>query len=206
MLEDTSINPESMEEVSEKDISLENNEEERLDLNHSSVEESENISQDQVEILKKEISKNIDQIKRVQAEFDNYRKRIVKEKSEWKRIALADFLLEILDVVDNFDRALQSIPEDQHDSPLYEGFKLIDQQFHAILNRQGVEKINAMGTEFDPQVHEAVFSDFSPEIEENYVINEISAGFFHEGKLLRPSKVTVSLGPKEDKGSEETSS
>ena len=72
-----------------------------------------------IDLLKAEMAKNTNQLKRLQAEFDNYRKRMVKERADWKRLALTDFLLEILEVIDNFDRALQSVNDEQKEMPLY---------------------------------------------------------------------------------------
>lgn len=149
---------------------------------------------EEVKAIREELARNTDQLIRLQAEFENYRKRVLKERSEWKRLALADFLLELLGIIDNLERAVRSVPETDKKSSLYQGIEMILQQMMKVLTQYSLKKIPSLGIQFDPSLHEAISSEYS-EKEENQIIEEISSGYFFEDKLLRAAKVKVSLGP-----------
>jgi molecular chaperone GrpE len=137
-----------------------------------------------------------DRYLRLVAEFDNYRKRTEREMAAFKRRAADEILMAVLEVVDNLDRAMESA--DGCDPPdLAEGLKAIRGQMAALLQREGIEAIETVGTTFDPYEMEAVMKMPSEDVEEGCVVRELQRGYRGRGYILRPSKVIVSGGPPE---------
>ena len=134
---------------------------------------------------------------RASADFDNYRKRINKEKVEWREFAQEEIIAELLPVLDNFDRALAamltSIPNDH--VAFAEGMKLVHKQFIDILTLHKVTAIECVGKPFDPHFHEAVMTVPSAEFPEDTVVEEIQKGYMHNDKVIRPAMVKVSKPP-----------
>jgi molecular chaperone GrpE len=137
-----------------------------------------------------ELEAQRDRYLRLAAEFENYKKRTAREWRERVQSASAEVLLELLDVVDNFERALGS---EQEDSPRFRGLLLIQEQLSALLARRGVEPFTVTGTAFDPERHEALVS-LPSEIPAGYVCQELRRGYTQFGRLLRPAQVAVSTG------------
>ena len=135
---------------------------------------------------------------RLAAEFDNFRKRTEREMNEFKRRATDDVLLALLEVVDNLDRALGT-SEDCTDQDLFDGLTAVRAQMGLILDREGLEPINAMDRPFDPYEMEAVMRMPSADVAEGNVCGELLSGYRGRGYVLRPSKVIVSMGPEEPK-------
>jgi molecular chaperone GrpE len=135
-----------------------------------------------------------DRYLRLTAEFDNFRKRTEREMVEFKRRAADDVLVALLEVIDNLDRALEST-EECEPNDLEDGLIAIRNQMGAILQREGVESIKAVGVPFDPFEMEAVMRMPSEEVEEDSVVRELLKGYKGRGYVLRPSKVIVSAGP-----------
>jgi molecular chaperone GrpE len=133
---------------------------------------------------------------RLAAEFDNFRKRTEREMTEFKRRATDDVLLSMLEVVDNLDRALD-ISGDCTDQELFDGLTAVRAQMGLILDREGLEPINAMDKPFDPYEMEAVMRMSSADVAQGSVCGELLCGYRGRGYLLRPSKVIVSTGPSE---------
>lgn len=128
------------------------------------------------------------------AEFENFRRRTISEKSDWIKNATERIVLELCEVVDNFERALH--PEVEKNRESYEkGIELIFQQLNGVLKKEGVEKIEAMGEEFDPQFHEAL-AHIPSEIEDNKIAAVIQNGYTMNSKVIRPARVAVSNGEK----------
>jgi molecular chaperone GrpE len=139
--------------------------------------------------LKAERDDLYDRLLRKTAEFDNYRKRVDRERREQSDQAVADLLLELLSVVDDFDRALGV---EKADAASYrKGVALIHAKLHDLLKRQGVKPIEALGTDFDPNVHQAVAHEESPTHREGEVIGEMARGYMKGERLLRPAMVKV---------------
>lgn len=134
----------------------------------------------------------LDHLKRLQAEFENFRKRSAKEKEEFRKFVLEDFLIELMDVLDNFDRALGSFKSGQDLKSVQTGVEMIYKQFRDILARKGVEPIESMGQPFDPLKHDAVSYEESAEHPAHHVTAQLSKGYQLHGKVIRPSKVKVS--------------
>jgi len=152
--------------------------------------------QAQIDTLTQERSGLYDQLLRRQAEFENYRKRVDRERGETYQRARAEVLLEFLPVVDNLERALTSLESSQGDAEaLRDGVELIHKQFRDALGKFGLEPVASVGQAFDPHVHEAITTEATDEHEENTVIEEFQRGYKMGDKLLRPAKVKVASTP-----------
>ena len=137
-----------------------------------------------------------DRYLRLAAEFDNFRKRTEREMTEFKRRATDDVLLALLEVVDNLDRALET-SGDCTDQDLFDGLTAVRAQMGTILDREGLEPIDAVDRPFDPYEMEAVMRMPSADVAEGSVCREVLRGYRGRGYVLRPSKVIVSTGTEE---------
>lgn len=152
--------------------------------------------QSQVDVLLTERASLYDKLLRRQAEFDNYRKRVERERSELYQHGREDVLIQFLPVVDNFERALSSLEESEGDAEaLRRGVELIHKQFKDALSKLGLEAVEAVGRTFDPHVHEAVTTEATDKHKENTVIEEFQRGYKIGDRLLRPAKVKVASSP-----------
>ncbi len=145
-----------------------------------------------------------DRLLRLAAEFDNYRKRIEREREQILEWARADVISQILPIVDNFERALESARWVGDFTALVQGLDLIRKQFDAVLSRFGVRRIETIGQPFDPARHEAISTEERDDHEENTVIDEYQPGYMMGDRLLRPARVKVatrtsSPAPEEDR-------
>lgn len=171
-----------------------NRKDDSIHKNHEEKKESISISIKEYEELKKKASladEHLDMLKRLQADFENTKKRIEKEKLEFIKFANDEIISRLLPVLDNFRRALDNSLEEHSVKDIMEGVKLIDKQFEDVLKDFGLSPIEALGKKFDPHYHEAVFHEETDEYEEDVVIEEFQAGYLLNGKLLRASKVKV---------------
>ena len=133
-----------------------------------------------------------DRYLRLSAEFDNFRKRTLKEKIDLQKSANENLLEAILPVVDDFDRAMQSVDEAKDITAVKEGFKLISGKFHGFLNQQGVKEIDAVNKEFDTDLHEAITKIPAPTKKlKGKVVDVIQKGYYLNDKVLRFSKVVI---------------
>lgn len=152
--------------------------------------------QAQVDALTAEKASLYDQLLRRQAEFENYRKRMERERGELYQRGRDDVLLQFLPVVDNFERALSSLEASEGDAEaLRHGVELIHKQFTDALSKFGLEAVDAVGKTFDPHVHEAVTTEATDKHKENTVIEEFQRGYKIGDRLLRPAKVKVASSP-----------
>lgn len=150
----------------------------------------------QVDVLMSERASLYDKLLRRQAEFENYRKRVERERAELYQHGREDVLLQFLPVVDNFERALSSLEESEGDAEaLRRGVELIHKQFSDALTKLGLETVEAVGHTFDPHVHEAVTTEATDKHKENTVIEEFQRGYKIGDRLLRPAKVKVASAP-----------
>ncbi len=139
--------------------------------------------------IKAERDDYYDRLLRKTAEFDNFRKRTERERREHGDQAVVDLLLELLLVVDDFDRALSV---DSGDAASYrKGVELIHAKLQDLLRKQGVRPIEALGTDFDPNIHQAVVQEESPSHREGEVIGELQRGYMKGDRLLRAAMVKV---------------
>lgn len=150
------------------------------------VEEAENDDKEE------EIKKLNDRVLRLQADFTNYKNRVEKEKQSIYTYANEKLVLEILDVLDNFERAFSSVDEEIENDSFYEGVVMVYKQLLDALNKNGLEEIEAMNEKFDPNLHHAVMQEESDEFEEETVIDVFQKGYKLKDKVIRPSMVKVS--------------
>jgi len=140
----------------------------------------------ELQALKEERDGLYDRLLRKQAEFENYKKRIDRERSEFAQFASAELMRELLNVLDSFDRAFQNTGGDLG------GFQLIYKQLQDTMGRFGLKAIDTKGQTFDPNIHQAVATQPTDDVEENTVVEEARKGYTLNGRLLRPAMVVVS--------------
>jgi len=148
-----------------------------------------------------------DRLIRIAADFDNYKKRVQKEKSEFLNYANERLIKETLPILDNLERGYESMKSTSDLSSILAGVELIINQFKAVLKKEGVEAVESKGKDFDPMIHEAISQTPSNDHPPNTVIFEESKAYFLNNKLLRPAKVVVSKSLEskdEDKNEEES--
>ncbi len=152
----------------------------------------------EIKALRKENEELRDKYLRSLAEMENLRKRMERERQEFQKFALADFLRELLVVLDNFERALRT--EDQVDGKsLREGIEMIYRQYLDLLKKKGVRPIDSEDRKFDPTIHQAVLTEESEGVTEPEVGEVLQRGFWLEDRLLRPAMVKVRIPAKKDK-------
>lgn len=130
---------------------------------------------------------------RLHADFDNYRKRTLRDRDEQVTLAEMALLRSMLPVLDNFDRALAVLP--QEEAAWAEGVRLVHRQWLNVLAEQGLTAVDCLSQPFDPNLHEAVMRDESGEAEEGTILQELQRGYQYKSKLLRPSMVKVAVHP-----------
>ncbi|HEY3375246.1 MAG TPA: nucleotide exchange factor GrpE [Candidatus Aquicultor sp.] len=138
-----------------------------------------------------EATEYLDMLRRTQAEMDNFRKRMMKEHERVIECAAEGIVTELLPLIDNLERALDSARAGAERETLAGGVELIYSQLMTILGKQGVSVIDPGGVEFDPQAHQAVMQVESSEYGENVVAEVLQKGYELNGKLLRPAMVKV---------------
>ena len=132
-----------------------------------------------------------DKLTRQMAEFDNFRKRTEKEKSQMYEVGAKDIIEKILPVVDNFERGLGSVPEEEKNAPFVEGMEKIYKQLMTTLESVGVKPIEAVGQEFNPDFHNAVMHVEDDELGENIIAEEFQKGYMYRESVVRHSMVKV---------------
>lgn len=130
---------------------------------------------------------------RLQADFDNYRKRVAREKEEIYTTALGDLIKQLLPIIDNFERALDSFKSANLDPKYYDGLEMIYKEFIGILNKNGLEEIEALNCNFDPNLHHAVMKVEAEGDEENIIKEVFQKGYMLNNKVIRPSMVKVAV-------------
>ena len=138
-----------------------------------------------------QIAELTDKLKRQLAEFENFRNRTDKEKSQMYAVGAKDVIEKILPVIDNFERGLKSIPEDQKGGPVASGMEMIYKQLITVLSDLGVTPIEAVGQEFDPNLHNAVMHAEDEGLGENIIAEEFQKGYKYKDTVLRHSMVKV---------------
>jgi len=150
------------------------------------------LSPDDITKLIKEKEEYYDRLLRTQADFDNYRKRVQKERANLLRYGAENALVEILPAVDNIERAVSSArTHEESNAQLREGVELILNQFLDILKKLGVTPIETIGHPFDPNKHDALLRVHAPDAADGTVVDEICKGYYLHDKVLRPAQVTV---------------
>ena len=132
-----------------------------------------------------------DKLLRQMAEFDNFRKRTEKEKSAMYEIGAKDIIEKLLPVVDNFERGLAAVPEEQKEDAFVTGMEMIYKQMMTMLEGVGVKPIEAVGQEFNPDLHNAVMHVEDENVGENVVVEEFQKGYTYRESVVRYSMVKV---------------
>jgi molecular chaperone GrpE len=145
----------------------------------------------QLQVKEKEAAENQDKYLRAVAELENYKKRAARDRADSLKYGQENLIKDILPLVDNLDRAMAHACKSNDFEAFKEGLRLVQNQLNGCLEKQGVERIEAAGRDFDPNVHEAMLQVESPDHVHNQVVEEFEKGYLLNGRLLRPSKVSV---------------
>jgi molecular chaperone GrpE len=145
-----------------------------------------------LEEVEKEKNELSDRLLRTMAEFDNYRKRVAREKEDLIKYGNEKFAFDLLSVMDNFEKSLEQAKTSQEVEPVIEGIEMILKQFVSAMEKYHVKPFESVGEPFDPERHEAMAQQEHDEYEENTVIEEYQKGYCLKEKLLRPARVIVS--------------
>jgi len=148
---------------------------------------------DDIAASTKDLEEALDHLKRLQAEFDNYRRRTTRERAETADYAQARLVERMLPTVDDLDRACDAIPETERDASLLRGFLLVRDKLHQILAESGLERVSAVGEDFDPERHEALLTEPVDADRAGKVLDEFVAGYAFKGKVIRPTRVKVGV-------------
>jgi len=138
------------------------------------------------------LEESLDKFLRLQADFENYRKRIVKEKEDFRLFCLEDMMFQLLPVIDNFDRAISSFKAGDLDKKYIEGLEMVYNIFLDILNKNGLTEIDAVNCEFDPNYHHAVMQE-ETEKDDNVIKEVFQKGYMLNSKVIRPCMVKVAV-------------
>ena len=153
-------------------------------------------SDDPVAGLQADLDRFRDLAMRSQADFENYKKRSAREKEEAIKYANKNLLEKLVSIVDHFELGLEAARGAGEKSPIYSGMSLVLKQLQDLLSESGLQPIEAVGQKFDPNLHEAIAHEPSDEVPEEHVIRQTRRGYRLKDRLLRPSAVVVSSGPK----------
>jgi molecular chaperone GrpE len=150
--------------------------------------------QEQAELarLKTEAEENQQRFVRAQADFDNFRRRTQKEKEELAKYASMKLVTELVPVLDNFERAMATVPEGTETESFAKGIQMILRQLETVLTNEGLTAMEAVGQPFNPEFHQAIMQVESEEHEEGIVVEEVQKGYMLKDKVLRPAMVKVS--------------
>lgn len=143
----------------------------------------------QVEKLTGDLQEKKDRLLRLQADFDNFRRRSTKEREEISAVVTQNFCKDMLPLLDNFERAMAAETKDVE--AFQKGVEMIFTQFQEVLKKNGLEQIEAVGQKFDPNFHQAVMRVEDPEKEDDTVAQELQKGYMVKGRVIRPSMVQV---------------
>ncbi len=144
-----------------------------------------------LEKLEEKLAELEDKRVRQLAEFENFRKRSEKEKSQMFEIGAKSVVEKMLPVIDNFERGLQAVPEEEKETPFVQGVELVYKQFLTAFEELGVKPIEAVGKEFDPNLHNAVMMVDDEELESGTVAEEMQKGYLYKDNVVRHSMVKV---------------
>lgn len=165
---------------------------------NSDIEKSEREQIDslkaELNVLREEIAEKdnyYDKFIRLQAEFDNFRKRTLKEKGEFIKYANEALVLELVGLLDDFERSIRSADQKKDFDLLHQGVDMISRQLHSLLEEKGLKRIKSVGEKFNPHEHEAIEVVEDEEAEDNAILEELQPGWMLNGRIIRPAKVRV---------------
>ena len=201
MAESKNISPEEMEEeILENEEINDAAEEETVEEAEEAAAEEPEAEKEKGSFFKKKEKKHkkdekieelTDRVRRQMAEFDNFRKRTEKEKTQMFETGAKSIVEKILPVVDNFERGLAAVTEEEKGTPFVEGMEKIYKQMMTVLEEAGVKPIEAVGQEFDPNLHNAVMHVEDEEFGENIIAEEFQKGYTYRDSVVRHSMVKV---------------
>ena len=201
MAESKNISPEEMEEeILENEEIKDAAEEETVEEAEEAAAEEPEAEKEKGSFFKKKEKKDkkdekieelTDRVRRQMAEFDNFRKRTEKEKTQMFETGAKSIVEKILPVVDNFERGLAAVTEEEKGTPFVEGMEKIYKQMMTVLEEAGVKPIEAVGQEFDPNLHNAVMHVEDEEFGENIIAEEFQKGYTYRDSVVRHSMVKV---------------
>lgn len=172
---------------------------EKKDLKEKLVE----INEDELNKIKEQASKADeywDKLLRLQAEFDNAKKRMLKERSDFIKYANEEIILELLGVLDDLERSVEAAQTKHEDQQAFlKGIEMILSHLYEMLKKKGVKPIESKGKAFDPNIHEALMQEETDKFEEDTVIDELQKGYMLDGRVIRTSKVKVAKKKQEEK-------
>lgn len=177
------------------EVKIKSHEEELKELKELVSQQNKVISElgEEKEQLNAKLLEISDKYLRANAEFDNLRKRTVREKNDIRQLTLFDTVNSFLPLIDHFDLALKSNSIENIEA-LLKGMELIKSEFYRVLSNLGIKEIESVGKHFDPNFHDAIANEFSDEFEANIVSKQWKAGYMLGEKVLRPATVVVSNG------------
>ena len=186
---------------------LSNNEENALEDKEEVVELGEDIKEeekiielpeseykalkDEIEKQKKIAQENLERLQRAQADFENYKKILEKNKEEFVKYAEKNILLDLLNVIDEFEIMFNAVKKENDAKKVIDGLNIIYNKFIEFLEKEEVKPIKCVGSPFDPFLHEALLSEKTEECPEDTVLQEIKKGYYLKDKVLRPSLVKI---------------
>lgn len=156
------------------------------------VQEPSAEAQAELDKLRAEAEEHKQRLLRTQADYDNFRRRTVKEKEELGKYASAKLITELLPVIDNFERALGLVNDSEEVASYAKGVEMIFRQLEGVLKAEGLSAMESVGTPFNPEFHQAIMQVESDEYEEGTVVEEVQKGYILKDKVLRPAMVKVS--------------
>jgi molecular chaperone GrpE len=145
-------------------------------------------------LAREQADNNLSNWQRAAADFSNYKRRVEEEREATSQFANAILLARLLSVLDDFDRALDTVPPDTHEAWV-EGIRLVERKLRGLLESEGVTPIEAVGRPFDPNLHEAVVHEDTTAHPDNTVIDEVQRGYLLRDRVLRPALVRVANNP-----------
>jgi len=168
------------------------------EVEQKGIEEKLEQEVDELEKARAEADEYLEQLQRSQAEFANYKKRIEREREDFVTLASAALIAKLLPVLDDCERALQTVPHNLRGLTWVEGIALIERRLRMTLEQEGLTEIEAMGKKFDPELHHAAVREETTEYEEDEIISELQKGYTLHDKVLRPSMVRVAARPTDE--------
>jgi molecular chaperone GrpE len=173
------------------DIPIKNGDDDKLENAEEVAETQEQEAPDELEITRAELAEAKENLLRLAADFENYKRQAMRREAETKERAVKSLLTDLLPVVDNFERAVHASSSTQDVQNLRVGVEFILQQLHEVLRSHGVEPIEAAGQKFDPKFHEAQEEVPSEEHESGTILDETQRGYRYKDQVLRPTMVKV---------------
>ncbi len=170
----------------------------RREKQNNEKQEELQASENELEKLKKQLEEEKDRCLRLNAEFENQRKRLQKEKEEFVKYANEKLIIELIDIMESLERGLETAKGSNNNDKLIQGMELIYKQLKNILEKNGLVPIKALGEKFDPYKHEAMMQTPSQDDEEDMILEEFSRGYMLNNKVIRYSKVRVSKNKETD--------